>query len=228
MMIVDDFSGKKVYHYLMESSSKVVLFVLPDINSLKNFDPILRFLKNRFTNVKIDSGLIETLKNREQHRDYKFISMLNRPLLKGYDLIIKIPEIFDYSYFIPEIIGLEFIPDIKMDDQFNFILNYYNIDKFIILNVDRRMDIKSSAEYIDFIHSNGTSVIMIGDPINCAEIVNLTKTNPIVIYKKNIPLITDLIKKGTFVVGNMSPDIYNVVYQFIDLQEELKLFESLK
>lgn len=228
MKRIDNFENKKVYHNLLENSTKKCLFVFISVNDLKAFDPILSFLKEKFPNTRLFSGLIETIKNREPQKNYIFINMLNREQLREYDVIFTMPEIFDYAYYLPEVIGYASIPDIKIDEKFNFVLSYYNIEKFVIVNVDKDVDPKVCSMYVDFMMKNNLSVILMGDSIICANIVNLTKTNPIVLYRKNVPLMSDLMRKCEYVVGNIKPDIRGVAYQFVDMAEEIKLFESMK
>lgn len=230
MKRIENFENKKVYHNLVENSTSNCLFVFPTVSDLKAFDPILSFLKDKFSKALLYSGLVETIKNREPQKDYIFINMLNREQLKEYDVIFMMPEIFDYAYYIPEIIGYAAIPNIKIDEKFNFVISYYgiDIDKFVIINIDKDVDIRLCAQYIDFMMGNKLNVMLIGDNITCANIVNFTKTNPIVIYRKNIPLISDLLRKCEYVVGNTKPDIRGVGYQFVDMAEEIKLFESMR
>lgn len=122
MKRIDNFENKKVYHNLLENSTKKCLFVFISVNDLKAFDPILSFLKEKFPNTRLFSGLIETIKNREPQKNYIFINMLNREQLREYDVIFTMPEIFDYAYYLPEVIGYASIPDIKIDEKFNFVL----------------------------------------------------------------------------------------------------------
>jgi hypothetical protein len=228
MEIIESYEEKKIIHHLMECKTKKLLFVLPTIISLNNFDPILSYLRNKFPKADMISGLLETIKNRQLDKKYVFINMMNIDMLKQYGLIFRLPEIFDYSYFIPEFIGVKSIPDIMMTEQFNFVLTHYNIENFSIVNVDKDIDIPLCVKYIDSLMDSGISSILIGDSITCAEITNVTKTNPIVIYKRDVPIISDLIKKCKFVVGNIRPDIYAVVYKFVSLEKELEVFKDSK
>jgi len=228
MKIIEDFSEKKVYHHLMEIKSGAVLFVLPDMGSLKHFDPILECFKEKNPHLELVSGLLETLKNRKKQNEYVFINMLNRELLTKYEYIFRMPEIFDYSHYIPEIIGYTNITNIKLDKQFNFILNHFSIGNFIIVNISKNMDIKLCAEYIDFIEANNVSVILTGYSISCAEISNICETNPIIIYGNNVPLMNDLVKKCKFIVGDVKPAFKCLIdYHFIDINEEIELFKSM-
>lgn len=228
MKIIEDFGSKKIYHHLLEvEKGSTVLFVLHDISSLKAFDPIKDYIQNKFSNLKVFSGLIETIKNRGSSKEYIFINFLNKESLRLYDYIFKLPEIFDYAYFLPNVVGIVKIPDIKMDDRFNFVLDYYKINKFILLNVSNFMDLNLCSEYIDFMKQRNIDTIMIGNNINCAEITNLTKTNPIVIYGQNKPLVADLARKCMYVVSEVKPKFENIVFNFVSFKEEMKLYQSM-
>jgi hypothetical protein len=219
MVIVEDFQEKKVFHHMMERKNKNVLFILPSISSLKSFDPILEFLREKFPSKKIYSGLLETLKNRQKQKDYVFISLLNKEDLQNYDIIFKLEEIFDYGIFIIDIIGYQNIPNIKLDKKFNFVLDYYSINEFVLINVDTNFNIDSVSKYIN---SFKIPVILIGDAITCAELTKFCTNNPIIIYNKNIPLIVDLLKKSKKVIGNKKPDIgVDIKYDFYLLNEEM-------
>lgn len=226
MFVVESFEIKKVYHLLTEARYNKYLFVLPDLSSLKSFDPILNFLKTKFPKNELYSGLLETIKNRQAIGRYIFINMMNRDLLKDYDMIIKLPEIYDYKYFVPNIMGYSSIPDLKMEEN-NYIIRYYGLSDFLIVNSDKRMNPYKIAPYVDFVKANGLSVILIGDPIKNAEIVNLTKTNPIVLYRNNRPLISDLARKSKGIVGNIDPLLVGIKYTFMPLSHEIELYESL-
>jgi hypothetical protein len=217
MQIIDTYGVKKVYHYLMENNheDKYVYLVLPDILNLHIFDPIYRFLKERFSKVTLYSGVIETIKNRAMEKDYVFINVMNRETLKKYNVILIIPPIYDFDYFLPEVIGYENIPNIKVDQKFNYVIDHYQLKDFYVVNLEKDCDIKfyiSKLNKIDF--------ILIGDSISCAEFSNYYKNgNPPIVYKNNVPLIIDLIKKSKGVVGNNKPDIPNIKYEFHDIHK---------
>jgi hypothetical protein len=229
MEFIEDFVEKKVYHHLLESKpNDNVLFILSNMGDLKNFDIILKFLRKRFGHVNIKSGLFDEIKNRENIGNlYEFISGLNKDVLKDYKKIIIIPDIFDYSYFLPEILGFISVPNLKIEENLNFVISYYNLDKFIVFNIDNTMDEDVCSSYIDFLETNGVSVILIGDKVKCSDIVNNTKFNPIVIYDNDKPLISDLVRKCQYVVGNIYPNVKNIRYNFILFEEEIKLFKSM-
>lgn len=219
MVIVEDFQEKKVFHHMMEGKNISILFILPSISSLKNFDPILEFLREKFPNKKIYSGLLETLKNRQKQKDYVFISLLNKEDLQGYDIIFKLKEIFDYGVLVNDVIGYGSIPNIKIDKKFNFVLDYYSITKFVLINVDTDFKLELVSEYID---SFKIPVILIGDAITCANLANLCSNNPIVIYNSDAPLIIDLLRKSKKVIGNKKPKVgMDIKYKFCLLDEEM-------
>lgn len=224
MQVIEFYSVKKLCHYLMEEKNKEkeILFAVPDVINLKIFEPIFNFLRDKYNHKNVQLGIVDTIKQREKNPKYIFINLMNVDELKKFDIIFKIPEIYDYAYFLPEIVGLTNIPTIKITDTFNYVLSYYDIDKFVIINIEDMEDISKCARYIEYLKKDNIHSILIGNPIHCAEVTNITDANPIIIYKKNVPLIVDLLKKCSLCVGNTKPFIQNVKYNYATLDDELR------
>lgn len=224
MQVIEFYSVKKICHYLMEEKykNKEILFAVPDVMNLKIFEPVFNFLRDKYNHKNMQLGIIDTIKQREKNPKYIFINLMNVDELKRFNLIFKVPEIYDYAYFLPEIVGLSNIPTVKITDTFNYILSYYDIDKFVIINIEDEKNIFRYAKYIEYLKKKNIYSILIGNPIYCAEIVNLTDINPIVIYKKNVPLIVDLLKKCMYCVSNIPLSIKNVKYEYISFDDEFR------
>lgn len=224
MQVIEFYNIKKMCHYLMEEKyrGKEILFAVPDLVNLKIFETIFDFLKKKYNQSGMQLGIVETIKQREKSPKYTFINLMNVEELRRYELIFKVPEIYDYAYFLPEVVGLSNIPDIKIDETFNYVLSYYGIETFVVVHIDNKKDISKSVEYIEYLYKNNTKTILIGNPIYCAEIANLTDVNPIIIYKKNIPLVVDLLKKCNLCVGNTKPNIQDVKYNYATLDNECR------
>jgi len=224
MQIIEFYNIKKMCHYLMEEKykGKEILFVVSDLVNLKLFETIFDFLKRKYNQSGMQLGIVKTIKQREKGLKYTFINLMNVEELRKYELIFKVPEIYDYAYFLPEIVGLSNIPNIKINETFNYVLNYYGIETFVIVHIEKKKDISKSVKYIEYLYKNNIRTILIGNPIYCAEIANLTNINPVIIYKKNIPLVVDLLKKCNLCVGNTKPAIQDVKYIYATLDDELR------
>jgi len=200
MIRINQFKNKKIYHHLMEAKSgSSVLFLFPNDVSLETFNPLIEPLQKVYKNVKIVSLYIVYDKHLVSGNSILF-SSLNRETLKKYDYVFDVGEVYNTEECNEQVVGF---PNLVLQNRpianVSAPVRYYALHPFVAFQITESNDVKGSASLVDYIYSLNYKCCLFGNKIICAEIVNLTKNNPVVIYN-NVFLVDDILSKADFCI----------------------------
>lgn len=171
-MILDNFTKKKVYHFLIEANKKTdrVFFIFRTSEEINNFQKyFLDFLKNKFQNL-----------------NFKFETSIPTKINKRDDYIFVFDNVRDLYEFNLDIFGMPGGENLPRDYIDNPLQHYFGNEFYDVVYVDDNM------ENLD-INEEG-NFVFIGNKIKCAEIVNKVKFNPVIVH--NNFMISDTLKKS--------------------------------
>jgi len=211
--IVRDFSKKKVYNYLKELSHKESNALIIFENYNEECNKFIDFMRNKYGNIKIQVAFIgQQLKRIVNVIDPSKINAQN--LKSRYDLVCIIPFVLDGYSANKDFFGLP----ISIEKTINFqddLASYYGLNKFVVFILKDEISYKKAARIIDLLSiDKNINSVLLGNSIICAEIHNLSMSNPVIIYNNNF-LSEQFIKKAF------------KVFEGVQIEDEQFILESI-
>lgn len=184
IVYIKEDSQKKVYHFLKEKArlKPHVLLLLRDYISFTMFKEFLPILKEKFPTTKFDIRYLTDYPSEDSETLPKD-QLIASDLRRKYNFALVLPDIWDVSQYNIRVMGIPGFQSESVRTEIDILRQYGYGTDYIFIFVPANANSKSCASLVeDIFQTKSLLCILAGDLVSCAETVNNTKLNPIIIF----------------------------------------------